>query len=496
MDSQPADKVEGVGEDFVQGGQDKTPTPKKRNSYECTVVKADTSTVTFTKGNEQHCAPWIVESPGGTVTTSAYNDGEKRCLSAEGGSGNPRKKVSEQNNTFTRAFRKSGHRLSENEIRAESHKRQKEMRGAARAAEMTEEKVALEKPKGLAEKAAARKAATEQAGKDNHAAGEAKRWAATGQADKDKHAGAEAARKAATGQEGKKTRAVEEAMRWAKKKLQRLRRSKKRPRSSAQSRQVQRELHENLTRKTPETHGAAWCAAEARKLNGSYFPGVSAHISLCALASFALAPPPALRCPSFVSADPAAPQARRRSLSLKSEKEPARPHSAAALGGGIFTLLRCTTDEFFFSCCDSVAAHFKRAVTRQLRHKPTVEACVDNTAKLRPHASVLALRAAGANQLLKPASTTPRSNGRRNRFWHHGHVHVTHNERRRGKGPVNHDRVYAWRLGHRHGHRDQAPATHNERRRGKRPGRNDEVPATHNERRREQWHEHHHHPPL
>ena len=82
----------------------------------------------------------------------AYNDGKKRCLSAEAGSGNPRKKVSEQNNTFTRVYSKSGHRLSENEIRAEAHKRRKEMRGAARAAEMTEEDVALEKLKGLAEK--------------------------------------------------------------------------------------------------------------------------------------------------------------------------------------------------------------------------------------------------------------------------------------------------------------------------------------------------------
>jgi hypothetical protein len=28
MDSQPTDKVEGLGDDFVRGGQDKTPTPK------------------------------------------------------------------------------------------------------------------------------------------------------------------------------------------------------------------------------------------------------------------------------------------------------------------------------------------------------------------------------------------------------------------------------------------------------------------------------------
>ena len=92
-------------------------------------------------------------------------------------------------------------------------------------------------------------------------------------------------------------------------------------------------------------------------------------------------------------------------------------------------------------------ADFKHAATRQPRRKPTVETCVDTTAKLRPQASVLALRAAGANQLLKPASTTPRNYGRRNRSWHHGHVHATHNERRRGIRPVHHDQVHAWRLG-------------------------------------------------
>jgi hypothetical protein len=62
----------------------------------------------------------------------------------------------------------------------------------------------------------------------------------------------------------------------------------------------------------------------------------------------------------------------------------------------IFTLLRCTTGELFFSCCGSVAAHLKRTATRRPRRKPTVETCVDTTAKLRPQASVLALRAAGA----------------------------------------------------------------------------------------------------
>jgi hypothetical protein len=222
-----------------------------------TVVKAETPTVTVTEGNEQYCAPWIVQSPGGTVTTSAYNGGKKRCLSAEGGSGDPRKKVSEQNKALTRAHRKNGHRLSKDEIGAEAHKRQKEMRGAARAAEMTEEEVALEKPKGIAEKAAARKAstgqagtvkraaeeaareaatgqagtvnraagdakrraATGQAGKNKHAAGEAKRWAATGQADKDEHAGVEAARKAETGQAGTVKRVVEQAARCANKKI-------------------------------------------------------------------------------------------------------------------------------------------------------------------------------------------------------------------------------------------------------------------------------------
>jgi hypothetical protein len=85
----------------------------------------------------------------------------------------------------------------------------------------------------------------------------------------------------------------------------------------------------------------------------------------------------------------------------------------------IFTLLRCTTDELFFSYCDSAVAHFKHAATRQprgksaveacvrrhhreataagidlgttsRRRKPIVETCVDNTAKLRPQALVLA----------------------------------------------------------------------------------------------------------
>ena len=41
----------------------------------------------------------------------------------------------------------------------------------------------------------------------------------------------------------------------------------------------------------------------------------------------------------------------------------------------------------------------------------------------------------------------PPSYGRRHRPWHHGHAHATHNERRRGKRPVHHDQVHAWRLG-------------------------------------------------
>ena len=86
MDSQPTDKVEGLGDDFVRGGQDETSIKPKRKRI---VVSAGTPTATGTEGNEQFCAPWIVESPGGTVTTSAYTDGKKRCLSAEGGSGDP-----------------------------------------------------------------------------------------------------------------------------------------------------------------------------------------------------------------------------------------------------------------------------------------------------------------------------------------------------------------------------------------------------------------------
>jgi hypothetical protein len=71
--------------------------------------------------------------------------------------------------------------FDEDEIRAEAHKRQKEMGDAARAAEMTKKELALEKRKGLAEKEAAPEAATGQAGTVKRAAGEAARKAATGQ---------------------------------------------------------------------------------------------------------------------------------------------------------------------------------------------------------------------------------------------------------------------------------------------------------------------------
>ena len=61
-----------------------------------------------------------------------------------GGSGDPRKKAKVQTDTFNRAHRKIGRGLTEEEVRAEAHKRQKEMGDAARAAEMTKEEVALE----------------------------------------------------------------------------------------------------------------------------------------------------------------------------------------------------------------------------------------------------------------------------------------------------------------------------------------------------------------
>ena len=54
MDFQPTDKVEGVGDDFVRGGQDQTPITQKRKRI---VVSASTPTVMVTAENEQLCAP-------------------------------------------------------------------------------------------------------------------------------------------------------------------------------------------------------------------------------------------------------------------------------------------------------------------------------------------------------------------------------------------------------------------------------------------------------
>jgi hypothetical protein len=129
---------------------------------------------------------------------------------------------------------------------------------------------------------------------------------------------------------------------------------------------------------------------------------------------------------------------------------PARERQIAARAKGyctnraILNLLRCITDELLSSCCGSVAAHLKHAATRQpvsLGASQLLKPCFDNIVKLRPKASVSALRAAGASQLLKPASATSRSYGRRHRSWHHGHVHATHNARRRGQRPAHHDQV-------------------------------------------------------
>jgi hypothetical protein len=52
METQPTDKVEGLGDNLVRGGQDKTPIKQeqKRSSYERTVVKAYTPTATVTEG--------------------------------------------------------------------------------------------------------------------------------------------------------------------------------------------------------------------------------------------------------------------------------------------------------------------------------------------------------------------------------------------------------------------------------------------------------------
>jgi hypothetical protein len=40
-------------------------------------MQVDTPAATVTKGNELYSVPWVVESPGGAVATSAYNDGKR-----------------------------------------------------------------------------------------------------------------------------------------------------------------------------------------------------------------------------------------------------------------------------------------------------------------------------------------------------------------------------------------------------------------------------------
>ena len=78
MDSQPTDKVEGVGDDFVGDAQDKTPIKQKCNSFQSIVVSADTPTVKVNAGIEQFCAPWTAQSPGGTATLADVRFGSLR----------------------------------------------------------------------------------------------------------------------------------------------------------------------------------------------------------------------------------------------------------------------------------------------------------------------------------------------------------------------------------------------------------------------------------
>ena len=75
MDFQPTDKVEGVGDDFVRGGQDETPIKPKRTKI---VVSANTPTVKVNAGIEQFCAPWTAQSPGGTATLADVRFGSLR----------------------------------------------------------------------------------------------------------------------------------------------------------------------------------------------------------------------------------------------------------------------------------------------------------------------------------------------------------------------------------------------------------------------------------
>ena len=123
----------------------------------------------------------------------------------------------------------------------------------------------------------------------------------------------------------------------------------------------------------------------------------------------------------------------------------------------------------FFSCCGSVAAHFKHAATRQPRRKLPLETCVDTTAKLRPQASVLALRAAGANQLFEAcvdntAKLRPQASALALRPCACNAQQAA--PRETACTPRSSTRVAPRASG---GHRDQALATHNDRRCGKRP---------------------------
>ena len=117
------------------------------------------------------------------------------------------------------------------------------------------------------------------------------------------------------------------------------------------------------------------------------------------------------------------------------------------------------------------------------------------TSSMLPHDSL------GASQLLKPASTTPRSYGRRHRPWHLDSTTAMYMQctasGAAGSGLYTTIRYMRGASGIgmgttiKHLRCTTSGAAGN-----RRPGRNHEVPATHNERRREQWHEHHHHPPL
>jgi hypothetical protein len=75
MDSQPTDKMEGVGDDFVRGGRDKTPTQKKHSSSErtplCTSAESffsccnSVAALALAKSNE-HMAEANIPAPAHT----------------------------------------------------------------------------------------------------------------------------------------------------------------------------------------------------------------------------------------------------------------------------------------------------------------------------------------------------------------------------------------------------------------------------------------------